>query len=32
MIGDDGIVAALEARTGRWLGMAAEIHDEAEAG
>src|SRR5688500_4592901 len=32
MIGDDGIVTALEARTGRWLGMAAEIHDEAEPG
>jgi Fe-S cluster assembly protein SufD len=32
MIGDDGIVTALEARTGRWLGMAAEIHEEAEAG
>ena len=32
MIGDDGIVTALEARTGRWLGMAAEMQDEAEPG
>ncbi|HWT29674.1 MAG TPA: Fe-S cluster assembly protein SufD [Propylenella sp.] len=32
MIGDDGIVTALENRTRRWLGMAAESHDEAEAG
>ena len=32
MIGENGIVTALENRTRRWLGMAAETQDEAEAG
>jgi Fe-S cluster assembly protein SufD len=32
MIGENGIVTALENRTRRWLGMAAETQNEAEAG